>query len=79
MAKPWDRYITPKAVRAREITGRKDFSHWLVGTGKDQEEFTPTNTSANTQGNIGDWALVHPDGHKSICPKGQFEKNYEAL
>jgi hypothetical protein len=77
----WPEYESHKVVRAAKIVKIEEIPG--IGTGRvitvdpgDHiwERFEPN--LANMPAKVGDWAMLYPDGYKSISPAKAFEEGY---
>lgn len=76
----WPEYESHKVVRAAKIVNI--YQHPERGRtimvqadeSEAPEQFEPN--LANMPANVGDWAMLYPDGYKSISPRKAFEEGY---
>lgn len=78
----WPKYKSHKIIQAAVIKAlHDDFGEgekffWVdPGTGE-LEKFTPTEIGMMNRVTIGDYALLYPDGFRSVSPKKAFEDGY---
>lgn len=78
----WPEYESHKVVRAAKIVGfdMRDTGGRICalvdpGSGGLQP-FQPNVMEMLDKANIGDWAMLYPDGYKSISPAKAFEEGY---
>lgn len=78
----WPQYKSHKIIRAAVIKslhddgpgGEKFF--WVdPGTGE-LERFAPTEIGMMDRVTVGDYAMLYPDGFRSVSPKKAFEEGY---
>lgn len=76
----WPEYESHKIVRAARIIsiaigsdGKRTLLVQPEGDGK-LTSFEPNLT--NMPANVGDWAMLYPDGYKSVSPAKAFEEGY---
>ena len=78
----WPKYESHKVVRAAKIVNQeRDASGNVIaveivlpdGT---KEWFKATVPDMTARATMGDWAMVYPDGFKSISPAKAFEDGY---
>lgn len=79
----WPEYESHKVVRAARIAeliyDRPDgdvVSVVVVPEGGEPEEFTPTEQSMLKHAKVGGWAMLYPDGFRSVSPAKAFEDGY---
>ena len=73
----WPKYESHKVVQAKIIVAlEKDDETgvrlWVAGN----EPFEPTVSAMKDKASYGDYAVLYPDGYKSISPKKAFEEGY---
>ena len=73
----WPKYQSHKIVEAMPITGISPGGAVVVGPR--HEAFYPTEAGMASRAEVGDYAIVYPDGFKSISPKAAFEDGYTRL
>jgi hypothetical protein len=81
----WPKYESHKIVRAAKIVG-VERNHgggkivqaiWVQPVGAAPiEKFEPTVTEMAEQAEVGGWAILYPNGFKSISPAKAFEDGY---
>lgn len=78
----WPKYQSHKVVQAAQIvgfdtrdTGGRVCAMVDPGTGV-LETFTPTVPDMLEKAEVGGWAMLYPDGFRSISPAKQFEDGY---
>lgn len=87
MMTDWPEYESHKVVRAAKIVGfdMRDTGGkvcaWVRVAGEEHdgdpfEMFNPTVPAMLDKAEAGDWAMLYPDGFKSVCPAKQFEEGY---
>jgi hypothetical protein len=78
----WPEYISHKIVRAAKIehVNRVDgrITELLVRPteGGDLESFMPTQAGMEFRVGVGDYAIMYPDGFRSVAPAKPFEEGY---
>jgi hypothetical protein len=91
----WPKYESHKIVQAARIilvdrdptgivimvdpdpnSGNPNLPQSATGT---CERFEPTMPEMAKNAQVGDWAMLYPDGYKSISPRKQFEGGYTLL
>jgi hypothetical protein len=74
----WPEYVSHKVVRAAKIVGITDTGVIMVDPfdGNNAVPFEPTEPGMSKRANVGDWAMLYPDGFKSISPAKAFEEGY---
>ena len=79
----WPRFQSHKVIRAAKIVGvvhdtsTGDITSLSVRAGDGAPEgFTPTQAGMEGRVSIGDYALIYPDGFKSVSPAQSFEEGY---
>jgi hypothetical protein len=81
----WPQYKSHKIIRAAVIKSLHDDGlgmdaakfFWVdPGTGK-LEPFIPTEIGMMDRVTVGDYAMIYPDGFRSVCPKQQFDEGYQ--
>lgn len=80
----WPEYESHKVVRAAKIVAIRQsndpsypphiFVHVPGAVGA--EEFTPTEPAMIARAEVGGYAILYPDGFKSISPAKPFEEGY---
>lgn len=70
----WPEYVSHKVIRAMPITDILPDGTILVGD--DRELFEPTVPAMADKAEIGGYAMLYPDGFKSISPRKAFEDGY---
>lgn len=70
-----------KIVRVEEIERNSGTTHvvaiWVKPSDDAPEErFQPTHQSMHDVARVGGWAMLYPDGFKSISPAKAFEEGY---
>lgn len=80
----WPEYVSHKIVRAAKIVsivihpGNGDRTIFVrPANAFETEQFKPNLT--NMPANVGDWAMLYPDGYKSISPAKAFEDGYSRV
>lgn len=78
----WPKYQSHKIIQAAKIVAvHNDFGEgqhffWVdPGTGS-LEKFIPTEAEMLNRAGVGDYAMLYPDGSRSVCPKASFEDGY---
>ena len=78
----WPRYESHKVVQAAKIVaihndfGEGEYFLWVdPGTGE-LEKFNPSVPGMMDKAEVGGWAMLYPDGFKSISPAKAFEEDY---
>ncbi len=77
----WLEYVSHKVVRAARIVnvGRSPGGAVAImvdpGTGT-AELFEPTMIQMADTAHVGDWAMLYPDGYKSVSPAKAFAEGY---
>lgn len=77
----WPQWQSHAVVRATPIIGVDEHAEPRAlyvdptnsGTGS---QFIPTQAGMETRCGVGDYAIIYPDGFRSVCPKGQFDERY---
>lgn len=76
----WPKYRTEKIIQAAEIKaihndfGQGEYFLWVdPGTGT-LEKFTTTVAGMMDKAEVGGFALLYPDGFRSVIPKQTFEE-----
>jgi hypothetical protein len=77
----WPEYVSHKVVRAArviDVIGGPGGHSVLVdpGNGGLVEVFTPTHAGMLDNVRVGDWAMLYPDGYRSISPAKAFDEGY---
>lgn len=78
----WPKYESHKIVQAARIVNREHdatgevISVEVVLPSGEKEWFAATVPAMTAKAQIGDWAMLYPDGFKSISPAKQFEEGY---
>jgi hypothetical protein len=74
----WPLYESHKMVRAARIVGYKydDKGTMIAAVTGDGTEFVPALPEMMNRSLPGDWAMLYPDGCKSISPAKQFDEGY---
>lgn len=77
----WPKYESHKIVQAAKIIGIVGHGaelHLLVAPTDNAscESFQATEPSMTARAKIGDWAMLYPDGFKSVSPAKAFEEGY---
>ena len=78
----WPEYESHKVVRAAQIIWIErdqagDVREIVVrSTGDDRETFWPTVGAMASQAEVGGYAVLYPDGFKSISPEKAFDDGY---
>jgi hypothetical protein len=80
----WPQYESHKIVRAAKIVEIVEhggnLSILVKPYGDDTvERFVPTEPAMILRAEVGDWAMLYPDGYKSISPAKQFEEGYTRI
>ena len=78
----WPKYESHKVVQAAKIivvddrpTGRIILVR-VDGTDDELEQFEPSVPGMAEKAEVGGWAMLYPDGFKSISPARAFEEGY---
>lgn len=81
----WPRYESHKIVQAAKIigfdtrdTGGRVCAIVDLGDGK-TETFVPAEWVMLDRAEVGGWAMLYPDGFKSISPAKAFEEGYTLI
>lgn len=86
----WPRYESHKVVRAAKIVG-VEIKHvggeivlWVRPDGQEFdnariEQFEPNMAEMKERARVGDWAMLYPDGYKSVSPAKAFEEGYTVV
>jgi hypothetical protein len=81
----WPKYESHKVVQAAKIIStHNDFGEggrflWVdPGTGV-LEKFSPTVDAMFDKAEVGGYAMLYPDGFKSVSPKQAFEDGYTVV
>lgn len=78
----WPEYVSHKVVRAAKIVNQeRDASGTVISVEVElpdgSKEWCAATVPAMTEkAQIGDWAMLYPDGFRSISPAKQFEDGY---
>lgn len=79
----WPKYQSHKVIQANRIVafevttdGVRAFALVRDPETSDLEQFKPTIAEMLVKAQIGDYAMLYPDGFKSVCPEAQFEDGY---
>jgi hypothetical protein len=78
----WPKYESHKIVQAAKIVNQQRDAEGEVVSVEvilpdgDKEWFQATVPAMTAKANIGDWAMLYPDGFKSISPAKAFEQGY---
>ena len=78
----WPRYQSHKIVQAAKIVavtvhlGRVTAMDVRPVEGGPTEQFMPTQEGMADRVGVGDWAMLYPDGFKSVSPAKAFEEGY---
>ena len=76
----WPKYESHKIVQAAKIVGfatRESGVRVCIVHGPDGDEaFSPTVPGMLERAEVGDWAMLYPDGFRSISPAKAFEDGY---
>ena len=83
----WPRYESHKIVQAAKIVGVEGNTEvvppviWVRPDGAEfdaapVERFEPTVPNMAMKAEVGGWAILYPDGFKSISPAKAFEEGY---
>lgn len=72
---PWKKYESHKVVKALPIVDISPFTGALY-VGDDHEHFEPSVAAMAEKAEIGGYAVLYPDGYKSVSPKKSFEDGY---
>lgn len=77
----WPQYRSSRVVRAMRITHITVVppGTYPVITTEDGAPFSPTEMGMSLRCSEGDYAMLYPDGFRSVCPKAAFEANYNKL
>lgn len=83
----WPEYVSHKVVRAAKIVAIEQRAVKIIyvrpaGEEFDNgqiEEFKPTVPGMAHKAEVGDWAMLYPDGYKSISPERAFAEGYMPL
>ena len=79
----WPKYESHKIVQAARIARFETYPGG--GTGREcaivhgpdgDERFNPTVPDMLNRAEVGDWAMLYPDGFRSISPAKAFEDGY---
>lgn len=71
MAK-WPTFKSHRIVQAKPIIAATDDHIVVDGC----EHFETTEPAMMARAAVGDYAMIYPDGYRSVCPKAQFEAGY---
>lgn len=81
----WPKYESHKIVQAAKIVSINDDNgegenfFWVdPGTGT-WEKFSPTEPGMFKRAGVGDWAMLYPDGFRSVSPAKAFEEGYKPV
>jgi hypothetical protein len=79
--KEWPQYQSHKVVRAvRILSNTLDEYGQVVSLTVDGpngwEQFIPTEPAMMARAQIGGFAVLYPDGYKSVSPAREFEQGY---
>lgn len=84
--KDWPEYQSHKVVRAARIVWiQRNALNEVVDMrvrpegATDQESFMPTEQSMANRARLDDWAMLYPDGFKSVSPAKAFSEGYIPL
>lgn len=79
----WPEYESHKVVRAAKIVGiRTDFTTGVIEALQVRvdcgvmEDFMPSEPVMAMRAKVGDWAMLYPDGFRSVSPAKAFEEGY---
>lgn len=74
----WPKYETHKIVQAAKIVSYKydDQGKMIAAVTEDGAEFVPVLPEMMNRSVPGDWAMLYPDGYKSVSPAKAFEEGY---
>lgn len=76
----WPEYKSHKIVRAAKIVAITDHpggTRTIMVRPENSYEPEPFEPNlANMPANVGDWAMLYPDGYKSISPAKAFAEGY---
>jgi hypothetical protein len=77
----WPEYESHKVVRAAKISAIEDVGGTLTIFVKPFDDhavevYRPTHESMIGEARVGGYAILYPDGFKSISPAKQFEEGY---
>ena len=84
----WPKYESHKIVQAAKITRIEEINSgsgigilqvriiWVRPDGAPEEEFVPTEPAMVARAEVGGYAMLYPDGFKSISPAKAFEDGY---
>lgn len=74
----WPKYQSHKIIQAKPIIGfdRRDTGGAVCAIVEGGETFTPNQMGMLEGARVGDYAMLYPDGYKSISPKDVFEEGY---
>jgi hypothetical protein len=76
----WPKYQSHKIVQAAKIVGFDADAggkpRAIVHGPDGAEGFVPTVPAMLDKAEVGDWAMLYPDGYRSISPAKQFEEGY---
>jgi len=77
----WPEYQSSKVIRAMRITNvtTAPTGAYPVITIEDGAPFSPTEIGMSLRCAAGDYAMLYPDGFRSVCPKEAFEANYKKV
>lgn len=84
----WPKYESHKVVQAAKIVGveRKGgvIVIWVRPAGQEFDshgidQFIPTVPGMADKAEVGGWAMLYPDGFKSISPEKQFDEGYTRI
>lgn len=84
----WPKYESHKVVQAAKIVRLeyrgKDASSGILRIYVDpgntaEEEFWPSEIGMMQRAEVGGWAMLYPDGFKSLSPKKVFEDGYTRI
>lgn len=81
MNSSWPEYESHKIVRAMKIVDYKydDAGTMIAAVTEDGADFVPALPEMMNRSVPGDWAMLYPDGHKSVSPAKAFEEGYASL
>jgi hypothetical protein len=79
----WPRYQSHKVIQATAIV-RKDGGDGyptalFVAPQGVEKRFDTTVPGMMARAEVGDYAMIYPDGFQSVCPKAQFEDGYSLI
>ena len=74
----WPKYQSHKIVQAVQIIGfdTRDTGGKVCAVVEGDEPFVPNELGMLERASVGDYAMLYPDGYRSISPKIAFEEGY---